>query len=155
MNRRRASCRSVLVVVAAMAVGASALAAGAAAAARAPGTAVPPKGSGINTPAALDDPRCDQDAGPYGRWSFETKGTGPVCVRPFAKGEKNGGATARGVTGSTITIVAVTQNAEQTATQKQQGGTPPKNNATGDTGTMEDALHDRSGDRAEVRAVVG
>ena len=129
MNRRRARCHRSLVAVAAMAVAMSVLATEAAAAARAPGTAVPTKGSGVNTPAALDDPRCDQDAGPYGRWSFVTQGTGPVCVRPFANGEKNGGATARGVTGSTITVVAVTQNAEQTATQKQQGGTPPKNNA--------------------------
>ena len=51
-------------------------------------------------------------------------------------------ARDRGVTAKTITIVAVTQNPAQTATQKQQGGTPPKNNNTGETGTMEDALHD-------------
>ena len=88
-------------------------------------------------------------------------------MRPFKDGESNGGATSRGVTGKTITIVAVTQNPEQTATQKQQGGTPPKNNSTGATGTMEDALHDTfaayshvvrdvgTHDRAEVRAVVG
>ena len=96
-----------------------------------------------------------------------TVGTGPVCVRPFKDGESNGGATSRGVTAKTITIVAVTQNPAQTATQKQQGGTPPKNNSTGETGTMEDALHDifaayshvvrdvGTHDRAEVRAVVG
>ena len=114
----------------------------ASAAPKAPGTATPPPGSGINTPAALHDAKCVTTDSAYGRWSFVSVGTGPVCVRPFENGESNGGATSRGVTAKTITIVAVTQNPEQTATQKQQGGTPPKNNNTGETGTMEDALHD-------------
>ncbi|HXY91140.1 MAG TPA: ABC transporter substrate-binding protein [Acidimicrobiia bacterium] len=133
---------AALTLVASLAAALTAASGVATAASRAPGTVTPPPGSGINTPAALGDPRCDQDAGPYGRWSFVTVGSGPVCVRPFGKGERNGGATARGVTAKTITIVAVTQNPEQTALQKQQGGTPPTNNSTGQTGTMEDALHD-------------
>ena len=136
-------------------------------AAKAPGTVTPPEGSGINTPAALNDAKCVKTGGPYGRWSFVSVGGGPVCVRPFKAGEKNGGATSRGVTAKTITIVAVTQNPAQTAMQKQQGGTPPKNNVTGATGTMEDALHDifaayeprvrdvGTQDRGQVRAVLG
>ncbi len=141
-GRRRVLVRGAA-VLAVLTVGTGAVpASGAAAAAKAPGTATPPKGSGINTPAALNDPKCDKDGGPYGRWDFMSKGTGPVCVRPFEQGDSNGGATSRGVTKGTITVVAVTQNPEQTAVQKQQGGTPPKSNSTGATGTMEDALHD-------------
>ncbi len=141
MTGRRRLGQVVLAVVA-TALATAGLAGSATGAAKAPGTATPTKGSGINTPAALNDARCVKTTNPYGRWSFVSVGTGPVCVRPFEDGEKNGGATARGVTGKTITIVAVTQNPAQTATQKQQGGTPPKNNVTGETGTMEDALHD-------------
>ena len=142
MTGRRRRLGQVVLAVTAVALVTAGLAGSATGAAKAPGTVTPPKGSGINTPAALNDPRCVTTNSAYGRWSFVSVGTGPVCVRPFEDGEKNGGATVRGVTAKTITIVAVTQNPAQTATQKQQGGTPPKNNNTGETGTMEDALHD-------------
>ena len=92
-GRRRLG--QVVLAVAAVALATAGLAGSATGAAKAPGTATPTKGSGINTPAALNDARCVKTTNPYGRWSFVSVGTGPVCVRPFEDGEKNGGATAR------------------------------------------------------------
>ena len=96
MTGRRRRLGQVVLAVTAVALVTAGLAGSATGAAKAPGTATPPKGSGINTPAALNDPRCTTTNNPYGRWSFVSVGTGPVCVRPFEDGEKNGGATTRG-----------------------------------------------------------
>ena len=120
------------------------LAAASASEARPAGTGVPPAGTGMGTPAAMKDPRCNTKQGtpPYGIWDFVISGSGPVCVTPWKGGADNGGTTATGVTASTITVAALTPNAAQIAQQKQQGGTPPKNEATGTLGEMSDALSD-------------
>jgi hypothetical protein len=142
-TRTRWSRSAVAVGLGAVAlIGAGIAAAPVGAAARAPGTGTPPKGSGINTAAAIEDAKCNPDAGPYGRWNGTAVGNGPVCVAPFAEGDDNGGATARGVTADAIVVVAVTPNDEQTAIQVEQGGTPPRHQVTGQVGTMEDALTD-------------
>ncbi len=105
------------------------------------GAAKPPKGSGLGTTAALENPKCNADAVEgYGVFSFTTMNSGPYCVAPAP--DDNGGATARGVTADTIKVAVLTQNRAQAAAQGGQGGTPPKNEATGEEGTDEDAVND-------------
>ncbi len=93
------------------------------------------RGTGVGTKAALSSPNCDADTGkvkiPY---------TGiPPCVRELARGESNGGATAPGVTAKTIKVVVLVWNEEQAAAAV---GVTPTNQATGKTGSQEDAVHD-------------
>jgi hypothetical protein len=126
---------------------------GGATSARAGGTVKPPPGAarpvaatGIGTPAAMTDPRCNtgEDYGGYGRWSSASVGGGPVCVRPW-NGGGNGGATSPGVTKDKVTIVAIIPSAQQTqdivsgALGRQN---VPTNRATGQIGAWEDAVHD-------------
>ncbi len=110
------------------------------AAARVPGTGPPTTGSGLNTAAALDNPQCDKDAGPYGRLDFVLKGFGPACVVAWKSGQDNGGATYQGVTKDTIKVVSLVPNeqqmAEVTPTQR------PVNYATGEEGTVTAVLKD-------------
>ena len=110
------------------------------AAARAPGTGPPTTGSGLNTAAALDNPQCNKDAGPYGRLDFVLKGFGPACVVAWKSGQDNGGATYQGVTKDTIKVVSLVPNeqqmAEVTPTQR------PVNYATGEEGTVTAVLKD-------------
>src|SRR5262245_57098210 len=80
------------------------------ASARPAGVGKPPPGSGIGTAAAMNNPQCNRDAGPYGRFNFVFDGSGGVCVVPFEKGSKNGGATAQGVTKDPVTLAVVTQD---------------------------------------------
>jgi hypothetical protein len=109
------------------------------AAERAPGTGKPPAGSGINTSAAYSNPQCERDAGPYGHLAFFTAVPRPVCL-PEWKGGDNGGATYRGVTASSIKVIALIPNEQQTAALPRQG--IPTNYATGQPGTIRDALED-------------
>ncbi|HXY94582.1 MAG TPA: hypothetical protein VEP49_19125, partial [Acidimicrobiia bacterium] len=106
------------------------------------GAAQPVPGTGIGTKAALDDPRCHTGAqyGSYGKWDSSYVGGGPICVRPFAAGENNGGATSPGVTAKSIKVVAVLptpQRSEQQALAAQLN-----NLATNSRGTWQDAIHD-------------
>jgi hypothetical protein len=110
------------------------------AAARAPGTGVPPAGSGINTPAALTNPECDHSMEPYGQLDFIVKGGGPFCVTKWQEGEDNGGATYPGVTKTKITVVALVPNEQQMA--QVLGPQKPVNYATGGVGTVQDVLSD-------------
>jgi hypothetical protein len=127
---------------------AAALTAGAGYAADSKSSVKPPTGAlkpvpatGMGTPAAMDDPRCNVGAayGVYGRWNTGTIGTGPACVRPFKEGEKNGGATAKGVTADSVKVVAVIPSTERSETQTKAA--PPVNRAGG-TSTWENAIHD-------------
>src|SRR5262245_53667587 len=106
-NARRAGRSTVAVAVVAVTVALAAVATSA-------GTTKPPgvvgrrPGSAIGAPAALDNPACDREAGPYGRFDFVYEGGGGVCVAPFKDGARNGGATAQGVTKNSIKLVVVT-----------------------------------------------
>ena len=123
-----------------LAVAASLPAATAGAAEQAPGTGKPPAGSGINTPAAYANPQCNRDAGgPYGTMSFVYEGVGPVCL-PQWKGGNNGGSTYQGVTKDAIKVVSVVPNAQQLAALGSRAA--PTNYATGQAGTVSDALSD-------------
>jgi hypothetical protein len=137
-------------VAAALAVPVAAAASASASAPRAgvPGAAVvvepsggsgkPTPGSGIGTQAALDNPRCTdpEDLAGFGRLDSFAEGAGPICVRPFEAGESNGGATSRGVTGDTITVVALAP------TPGSMQATSSMNRTTGQPGTDYDALYD-------------
>jgi hypothetical protein len=101
------------------------------------GAAEPVAGTGMGTAEAMDDPRCNTEArfGPYGRWDTSLVGAGPACVRPFADGEKNGGATATGVTADSVKVVAVipaTQHLNQ-----QNSPAPPRDYADNELSTLE------------------
>ncbi len=106
------------------------------------GAAKPVAGTGIGTAAAMDDPRCNTEArfGPYGRWDTSLVGAGPACVRPFAEGEKNGGATATGVTADSVKVVAVLPAAQHLS--HQNSAAPPRYYADDTTSTLENAVHD-------------
>jgi hypothetical protein len=82
---------------------------------RPPGVGTPPAGTGIGTAAAMSNPQCDREAGPYGRFDFVYRGSGGVCVVPYRAGSPNGGATARGVTKDTIKLAVVTPNPTEAA----------------------------------------
>jgi hypothetical protein len=107
---------------------------------RAPGVGKPPAGTGIGTAAAMSNPACDRDAGPYGRFNFVFEGSGGVCVVPFGPGSKNGGATAQGVTKDSITLAVVTPNAQEAASGMGTG--IAMNRATGARGLISDAFVD-------------
>ena len=96
----------------------------------------------MGTQAALDGPRCNSgdQFGVYGRWNTATVGGGPACVRPFAEGEKNGGATAPGVTATSVNVVAVIPSAARSAAQTAAAG--PKYAADNSASTWENAIHD-------------
>jgi hypothetical protein len=146
--------RSPFVVPAALAIGLALLTpAGAQTTTTTPGTAAkptqvrddgvgkPPVGAGMGTKAALENPKCNADAvAGWGVFSFVTTNGGPFCVAPAPK--NNGGATSRGVTKKTIKVVVVLANDEQLALQTKQGSQSAKNEANGEVGTMENAIHD-------------
>jgi hypothetical protein len=106
------------------------------------GAAKPVAATGMGTPAAMDDPRCNVgDAyGVYGRWDTSTVGSGPGCVRPFEDGEKNGGATAKGVTGDSVKVVAVIPSIERSTQQSQAA--PPVHRNDNSASSWENAVHD-------------
>ena len=114
-------------------------AASAGAAERAPGTGKPPAGSGVNTAAAYANPACNRDRGRYGIMGLVTNEAGPVCM-PEWKGGKNGGATYLGVTKDAVKVVALVPNDQQSAALGSRAA--PTNYATGQPGTVPDALSD-------------
>ena len=104
-----------------------------------PGTGKPPAGSGINTPAAYANPSCNKAGGKYGIMGLVTVDAGPVCL-PEWKGGDNGGATYQGVTKDAVKVVALVPNAQQSAALGPRSA--PTNYATGQPGTVPDALAD-------------
>ena len=96
------------------------------------------RGTGIGTAAALDNPNCDPDTGMVAMPQTFVA----LCVRPFPDGGDNGGATARGVTATTIKVVGVVPNAEQEAAFRTRGQALPRDAATGGNGTWEQAFRD-------------
>jgi hypothetical protein len=116
------------------------------AATRPPGTGKPPAGTGIGTATALANPICNKTADPYGKLNFIIEGGGPTpSVGPFCtavwKGTNNGGATYQGVTKNSVKVVFLLPNEQQLAavTLKQ---TLPRNNATGEVGSMKALYND-------------
>ncbi len=136
-TRRISAARGALLVGAAVTMVVPASLAGAAQ--RAPGTGKPPAGSGINTAAAYDNPDCVRDDGPYGSLPWVPTEPAPVCL-PQWEGGDNGGATHDGVTADSVKVVVLLPNDEQTAALPRGG--VPTNYATGQSGTVRDAVAD-------------
>ena len=106
-----------------------------------PGAGAPVPASGVGTQAALANPRCRHDDpkyGAYGRFDSTELGGGPVCVKAWKADADNGGATAQGVTGKRITVVAVLPNAEQL----KRDPVAPKHRADNSSSTYQDAIYD-------------
>ena len=74
-----------------------------------------------------------------GRTTSTYEGGGPFCVNPWAKGKDNGGATAQGVTATTVKIIAYAPNEQMMTTA---GEAAPTNQATGGKSTAEDVMRD-------------
>ena len=70
------------------------------------GTGPQPPGLGLFSDAALAQKGCAAS----GRTTSTWEGGGPWCVNPWSAGEKNGGATAQGVTATTVKVVAYLPN---------------------------------------------
>jgi hypothetical protein len=157
---RRPFCKLVqLVAAATVCLGLAGLGAGGAGAAVAvpEGAAKPVPGSGIGTPAALNDPRCHAKSvdgrtlfDGYGRWNTTMVGgdgngqlRGGICVKPWTAGDDNGGATSTGVTKDKITVVAVLPNDAQRAQTSSVSNLPAlRSDPTKAAGTYQDAVHD-------------
>jgi hypothetical protein len=103
-------------------------------------TAGPPvKAAGVGTQAALSSPSCEESTG-LTKMNFTAR---PQCVRPFGKGESNGGETTRGVTKDGVKVVVLVPTADQQQeAAKQPGATPPIDQATGAVGSLEDGFRD-------------
>ena len=100
------------------------------------GTGPSPKGAGLLSKAALAQDTCTEG----GRTNFYYAGNGPFCVNPWADGKDNGGATAPGVTATTVKVVGYFSNEEMLA---QSGEQPPKNSVTGERVTWEKVVEDQ------------
>jgi hypothetical protein len=133
-----------LLLAGALAVGLLAL--GAPAAVGAPpganlrGTGSQPPGQGLGSKAALAQASCDPTTG---RTSFVYVGSGPWCVNPWPDGKNNGGATAPGVTATTVKVVVYIPNEQMLAAGSgAAGGGRPMNQATKQPATPEEAIKD-------------
>ena len=97
--------------------------------------------AGIGSKAALTGPNCDDETGRVKMvYVFA-----PPCVKPFADGASNGGATTQGVTADAVQVVVYTgfpadQAPEDTADRSK--GQLATDFALGGPGTIEDAIHD-------------
>ena len=89
---------------------------------------------GIGSAAALSAPSCDRERE---RLKFQSTGA-PPCVKPWANGDDNGGATAQGVTKDSIAVVVLW--ADLPAARAAEGNIV--NQATGEPGTEPDAIVD-------------
>jgi hypothetical protein len=88
--------------IAVMALASTALASVTAGAAGAAGS-VPKNDPGIGSPEALASPNCDPTTKRVKLQSYAA----PLCVKPWKDGADNGGATAQGVTASTIKVAVL------------------------------------------------
>lgn len=95
-----------------------------------------PKGLGMGSKAALAQDTCNDN----GRTNAALEGLGPFCVNPWKEGANNGGATSPGVTKDSVTAVIYIDNQQMAAAAGSQQ--PPVNQATGQNGTVKDALAD-------------
>jgi hypothetical protein len=95
-----------------------------------------PPGLGIGSAAALAQKTCN----PNGRTSINVVATGPFCVNPWPAGKDNGGATAPGITATSVKVVVYAPNQEMFAASATE--LPPMNLATGGRGQVEDAVKD-------------
>jgi len=97
-----------------------------------------PPGSGLGTKAALTNPKCNAaSVKGWGTFDFVAEGFGPFCVAPAPK--NNGGATAPGVTATSVKVAVMLPN----ATQYAAGSSKPLNRATGaSTGLYQDGFID-------------
>jgi hypothetical protein len=87
------------------------------------GTGPQPPGVGLFSKAALTQENCADN----GRTTSTYEGGGPWCVNPWPEGKKNGGATAQGVTATTVKVVLYLPNdqmASADTTFKNQAGGP-------------------------------
>jgi hypothetical protein len=103
-----------------------------------------PTGLGLGSKAALAQSTCNATTKhtKFAVDSGDPQSGGPFCVNPWPAGSKNGGATAPGVTATTVKVVVYYPNAAMTAAEKAAGGAPPINQATGQDGTWPDAIKD-------------
>lgn len=103
-----------------------------------PGT--PLAAAGVNSKEALAGAVCDAKTGTM-KITYSTR---PPCVRPFKKGENNGGATAPGVTKTEILISVVVPTTEQQAAAAAVPGATPQalDRATGKAGTLQQNMTD-------------
>jgi hypothetical protein len=105
------------------------------------GVGAPPKGAGMGTKAALENPKCNADAiEGWGVFPLVTSASGPFCVAPAPA--DNGGGTSRGVTATTIKVAVVVPNDQQLAKLGAGGSRAPVNVATGGTGRFQDVVTD-------------
>jgi hypothetical protein len=100
----RSSSRPVRIAIAIVTLGLvaatfSALASDAAAA----GSSVGKFDPGIGSAAALDNPKCDPATK---RFKYQNYAA-PLCVKPWKKGDGNGGATAQGVTATKVKVAVL------------------------------------------------
>jgi hypothetical protein len=95
--------------------------------------------AGVGSKAALDSPQCDKSDGLL---AYPYQHRAP-CTAPLKAGQSNGGATAPGVTKTTIKVVLLlgTHDQQDTAA-KMPGGSAPQNHATNQQGYIEDTYPD-------------
>ena len=91
-------------------------------------------GAGIASEAALAAADCDRERGTV---KLPYQAAVP-CARPFAEGDDNGGATYQGVTADSIKVVV--RRADEA--DINAGQSPPKDRATGQNSTVEQAYAD-------------
>jgi hypothetical protein len=103
-----------------------------------PGPSVP--SAGVNSKEALAADVCDAKTGTM-KITYSTR---PPCVRPYKKGENNGGATAAGVTKDAINVVVVVPTADQQAAAAAVPGATPQSldRSTGKAGTLQQNMVD-------------
>ncbi len=133
--------RRVLVAIGVVALGAATPTATAAAppGADMTGAGRAPSGVGLGSEAALAQDACNQA---NGRTNFDYEGTGPFCVNPWPEDKDNGGATAPGVTATTVKVIVRIPNAEMAAQAASTGVVQPKNQATGEPVTPDKVYED-------------
>ena len=123
--------RSIAVIVGTIALtvsGFSAASAQTAAPGTGPGTGPQPPGLGLGSKEALSQ----KNSAPNGHTNFNFVGGGPFCVNPWPAGKDNGGATAPGVTKTSVKVVVYIPTLEMISAS---GGLAPKNAVTGQTAT--------------------
>ncbi len=98
----------------------------------------PVPAAGVGTKAAENSPDC----GPDGHLAYPYQQRAP-CTRPLKKGESNGGATTMGVDKDSIKVVLfLGTHDQQQQTWSSTTSVPPKDQATGQNGYVEDAYRD-------------
>jgi hypothetical protein len=110
------------------------------------GTGPQPPGVGILSTAALAQENCADN----GRTTSTYEGGGPWCVNPWPEGKKNGGATAPGVTATTVKVIIYLPSDQMasadTSFRNQAGGPRPTlDQIYADTEKAYQTLQDQNG----------